>query len=107
MAKKIYVGNMNYATNEQSLRDLFAQFGEIRSVNIIMDRYTGQAKGFGFVEMETDEAADSAIAALNGREFEGRTLRVNQAMERDKAPRRDFGGGDAPRRDFGGSRRYE
>ena len=107
MAKKIYVGNMNYATNEQSLRELFAQFGEVRSVNIIMDRYTGQAKGFGFVEMEVDEAADSAIAALNGSEFEGRTLRVNQAMERDRAPRRDFGG-DGQRRDFsGGARRYE
>ncbi len=92
MAKKIYVGNMSYATNEQSLRDLFAQFGEVRSVNIIMDRYTGQAKGFGFVEMEADDAADSAISALNGREFEGRTLRVNQALERDRAPRRDFGG---------------
>jgi RNA recognition motif-containing protein len=91
MAKKIYVGNMNYATNEQSLRDLFAQFGEVRSVNIIMDRYTGQAKGFGFIEMEADDAADSAINALNGREFEGRTLRVNQAMDRDQQPRRDYG----------------
>ncbi len=91
MAKKIYVGNMNYATNEQSLHELFTQFGEVLSVNIVMDRYTGQAKGFGFIEMETDDAADSAISALNGREFEGRTLRVNQAMERDRPPRRDFG----------------
>lgn len=87
MAKKIYVGNMNYATTEQGLRDLFTQFGEVSSVNIIIDRYTGQAKGFGFVEMADDTHADAAISALNGKEFEGRALRVNQAMEREGASR--------------------
>lgn len=92
MAKKIYVGNMNYATTEQGLHELFSQFGEVASVSIIIDKYTGQAKGFGFVEMAADEAADSAISSLNGREFEGRMLRVNQAMERERPPRRDFGG---------------
>jgi RNA recognition motif-containing protein len=92
MAKKIYVGNMNYATSEQSLRDLFVQYGEVSSVNIIIDRYTGQAKGFGFVEMANDDHADAAIAALNGTEFEGRSLRVNQAMERSDAPRRESRG---------------
>jgi RNA recognition motif-containing protein len=104
MAKKIYVGNMNYATTEQSLRDLFVQYGEVNTVNIIIDRYTGQAKGFGFVEMANDDHADAAIAALNGTEFEGRSLRVNQAMERSNAPREG-----APRRDFRGDehgRRY-
>jgi RNA recognition motif-containing protein len=90
MAKKVYVGNMSYSTTEQSLRGLFAQYGSVSTVNIVSDRYTGQAKGFGFVEMEDDDAAMAAITALNGKEFEGRTLRVNEAIER---PRTGGGGG--------------
>jgi RNA recognition motif-containing protein len=93
MAKKVYVGNMSYSTTEKSLRDLFTQFGEVVSVNIVTDRYTGQAKGFGFVEMTNDDEAKKAIEALNGKEFEGRQLRVNEAIER-------------PRKEFGDSRRY-
>jgi RNA recognition motif-containing protein len=93
MAKKVYVGNMSYSTTEKSLRDLFTQYGEVNSVNIVTDRYTGQAKGFGFVEMINDEEAKKAIEALNGKEFEGRQLRVNEAIER-------------PRKEFGESRRY-
>jgi RNA recognition motif-containing protein len=86
MSKKVYVGNMNYSTTETALRDLFTQYGEVASVNIIVDRYTGKAKGFGFVEMNTEEEARSAIEALNGFEFMGRQLRVNEAEDK---PRRD------------------
>ena len=84
MSKKVYVGNMNYATTENALRDLFTQYGEVASVNIIVDRYTGKAKGFGFVEMNTEEEARSAIEALNGFEFMGRQLRVNEAEDKPK-----------------------
>ncbi len=81
MSKKIYVGNMSYSTTEQQLTDLFSQFGTVQTVNIVVDRYTNQAKGFGFVEME-DEAAEAAISALNGKEFGGRQLTVNEAMNK-------------------------
>ncbi len=87
MSKKVYVGNMNYGTTETSLRNLFAQYGEVGSVNIIVDRVTGRAKGFGFVEMPDDAAAMAAIEALDGQEFEGRQLRVNEAQERPKNDR--------------------
>jgi len=79
MGKKLYVGNLSFSTSEQSLQDKFAEFGEVESAKIITDRDTGRSKGFGFVEMATDEAAESAISALNGTEFEGRTLTVNEA----------------------------
>ena len=95
MSKKVYVGNMNYSTAENNLRDLFTQYGIVQSVNIIVDRYTGKAKGFGFVEMETEEEARAAIEALNGFEFMGRQLRVNEAEDK---PRRD--GFRPPRRDY-------
>lgn len=90
MSKKIYVGNMNYATTEDSLRELFGQFGGVGSVAVIMDRATGRAKGFGFVEMESDQAAQAAIQKLDGQEYEGRKLRVNEAQEkpRDQEARR-------------------
>jgi RNA recognition motif-containing protein len=90
MSKKIYVGNMNYATTEDSLRELFGQFGGVSSVAVIMDRATGRAKGFGFVEMDSDEAAQAAIQKLDGQEYEGRKLRVNEAQEkpRDQEDRR-------------------
>ena len=92
MSKKIYVGNMNYNTSERQLQDLFAQYGTVTSVNIIVDRFTGKAKGFGFVEMEAPEAADAAIAALNGQVFVGRQLRVNEAQEKPRYERDDNGG---------------
>ena len=94
MAKKLYVGNLPYNTTEDSLRNLFSGFGTVASVKVIFDRVSGNSKGFGFVEMNTDEEANAAIAATNGREFEGRQLRVNEAMDK---PRRErgpgFGGG--------------
>lgn len=86
MAKKIYVGNLSYQTTEEGLRNLFANYGEVQSVNIIMDHQTGRARGFGFVQMEHDESADAAIEALNGAELDGRQLKVNEAFDR---PRRE------------------
>ena len=82
MGTKIYVGNLNYETDEQSLRDLFTPHGEITSVSVVTDRYTGMSKGFAFVEMGTDEEAKAAIGALNGTDLDGRTLRVDEARER-------------------------
>lgn len=89
MSKKIYVGNLNYATTEESLRELFSQFGGVDSVAVIVDRATGRAKGFGFIEMDSAEAAGAAIQKLDGQEFEGRKLRVNEAQEKpaNSAPR--------------------
>ena len=87
MAQKIYVGNMNYATTEDSLKNAFSQYGEVVSAVVIKDRYTEQSKGFGFVEMADDAAAEAAIAGLNGTEFEGRRIRVNKAEDRPRNPR--------------------
>ncbi len=90
MAKKLYVGNLSYNTSEDSLRGLFASHGNVESVKIITDRDTGYSKGFGFVEMGSDEEAQAAIAATNGFELDGRKLKVNEAMDK---PRRDRDGG--------------
>ncbi len=90
MAKKIYVGNLSYGTDEDRLADHFAQFGTVLSARIIFDRETNRSKGFGFVEMEDDEAAEAAISALNNQELDGRNLRVNEAIERERRPRGDY-----------------
>ena len=87
----IYVGNLPYSTTEDELREAFSQHGEVASVNIISDRYTGQSKGFGFVEMPNNEEALAAIEGLNGKELDGRTLRVDQARPRSDS--RNYGGG--------------
>ncbi len=84
MSKKIYVGNMSYDNNESTLNDLFSEFGEVVSTKVIMDQMTGRSKGFGFIEMQNDEDAFSAIAALNGKEVNGRALKVNEAVDRPK-----------------------
>ncbi|MEW5816942.1 MAG: RNA-binding protein [Spirochaetota bacterium] len=90
MANKIYVGNMSYSTTEDSLSEIFSQYGEIVSVNIVKDRYTDQSKGFGFIEMNNAASASAAISALDGYELNGRKLRVNEAENkpRDSRPRR-------------------
>ena len=87
MAKSVYVGNLNFDTTEDRLRELFQGYGEVTRVNIITDRDTGRPRGFAFVELATDEAANAAIAALEGQQVDGRTLRVNQA--RPRSPRMD------------------
>lgn len=79
MTTKLYVGGIPYATTENSLKELFAKAGNVSSVSIIIDRMTGRSKGFGFVEMATDEEAQAAINMFNGTEFEGRKLTVNVA----------------------------
>lgn len=84
MSKKIYVGNMNYNTDEQELNGLFAEFGEVASAKIIMDQFTGRSKGFAFVEMVNEEDAVAAVNALNGKEIGGRVLKVNEALDRAK-----------------------
>ncbi|OHD21673.1 MAG: RNA-binding protein [Spirochaetes bacterium RBG_16_67_19] len=84
MANKIYVGNLNYDTQESDLRALFSAHGAVQSVSIITDRDTGRSKGFGFVEMADGAATNAAITALNGKELDGRTLRVNMAMDRPR-----------------------
>ncbi len=84
MSKRLYVGNMSYSTTEEGLRQLFESYGEVVSVSIITDRETGKARGFGFVEMGSEEAASAAITALNGRKFDGRELKVNEALERPR-----------------------
>lgn len=104
MAKRLFVGNLPYSINDETLASLFGEVGTVTSASVIIDRMTGRAKGFGFVEMSSDEEADKAIKELNGKEVEGRQMIVNEArpME-ERAPRRDFDRG--PRRDFGGSNR--
>ena len=84
MQNKVYVGNMSFDTQEDDLRALFAAYGEVESVNIISDRYTGKSRGFGFVEMANDEQASSAIAGLNNTEVNGRLLKVNLAQEKPR-----------------------
>lgn len=82
MGKKIYVGNLPFSATEQDLRGVFERFGDIQSVNVIMDRETGRARGFAFVEMSEASAAADAIRALDGSEMGGRSLRVNEAEDR-------------------------
>lgn len=88
MPTRLYVGGIPYRTTEDALREAFAQAGEVTSVKIIIDRMTGRSRGFGFVEMATPEAAAKAIEMWNGKEFDGRTLTVNEARPlEDRAPK--------------------
>src|SRR5438874_792464 len=93
MAKRIYVGGLPYSATEQDLENLFASSGTVTSATVITDKYTGQAKGFGFVEMSTDAEANAAINALNGTMMGGRNLTVNEAKPREERPRNSYGGG--------------
>jgi len=92
MAKRIYVGGLPYSATEEDLENLFSSIGAVKDATIITDRYTGQAKGFGFIEMDNDEEADAAINALNGTQMGGRTLTVNEAKPREDRPRTGGGG---------------
>ena len=93
MGSKLYVGNLSYSTTSSDLEQLFAQHGTVSSAEVISDRETGRSKGFGFVQMGTDEEAQAAIAALNGQEHDGRPLTVNEAKPREDRPRGGGGGG--------------
>ena len=99
MAKRIYVGNLSFQTTETDLSDMFAEIGQVESVQIITDRDTGRSKGFGFVEMVDDAAAEKAIEQLNGKSVGGRNLTVNEAKPQQKRDSGSCGGG-------GGRRRY-
>ena len=86
MSTNIYVGNLSYETTEDALRTLFAEFGEVEAARVITDRYTGRSKGFGFVEMTAEDAAQKAIDALNGKSVDGREIRVDKAKPRTERP---------------------
>lgn len=98
--KKLYVGSLPYSVTEEELTNLFAAYGKVTSVRIITDKFTGQSKGFGFVEMENNDEAQKAIEAMNGAKLNGRTLIVNEARPEQKRERSGGGGGG-----FGGERR--
>ena len=91
MGRKLYVGNLPYSANQDSLQEAFSKCGTVDSVNVISDRDTGQSKGFGFVEMSSDSEAQKAIQELNGTSLDGRDIVVNEA--KPKAPRNNRGGG--------------
>ena len=94
MSVKIYVGGLPYSTSESELTDLFTQHGTVQSTKVITDKYTGQSRGFGFVEMSTGDEAKAAIGALNGTQLGGRTLTVNEARPQEaRSGGRGFGGG--------------
>ena len=93
MGKKLYVGNLSYGVTNADLENLFSPHGAIRTAEVITDRATGQGKGFGFVEMESDEDARAAISALDGKDHEGRALKVNEARPREPRSGGGYGGG--------------
>ena len=95
MGKKLYVGNLGYGVSDSDLNQLFSAHGNIQSAQVIMDRSTGQSKGFGFVEMGSDEEAQAAITALDGQDCDGRALKVNEAKPKEN--RSGGGGGDGRR----------
>jgi RNA recognition motif-containing protein len=108
MGKKLYVGNLAYNMSDSELQTLFQAHGTVQSAQVIMDRDTGRSKGFGFVEMGSDAEAQTAIAALNGKEVEGRALTVNEARPKTEGGGggRGYGGGGRGGYGGGGGRRY-
>src|SRR5476651_342362 len=102
MAKKLYVGNLSYDVTDGDLTKMFEPHGGVQSAQVIMDRDTGRSKGFGFVEMKTDQEAQAAIAGLNGKEVEGRALTVNEARPKTEGGGRGGGGGGGGRGGYGG-----
>lgn len=99
MAKKIYVGNLSFSVTDEELQQAFASFGNVASASIITDKMSGRSKGFGFVEMESDSAADVAISKMDGQDIAGRPVRVSEAKPQEDRPRRESGSG-------GGNRNY-
>lgn len=93
MSTKLFVGNLSFNTTENQLQDLFGAHGTVMEVDMIMDKFSGRPRGFGFVTMESKEAAEAAIQALNGKEVDGRAMTVNEARPREERPPRSGGGG--------------
>jgi RNA recognition motif-containing protein len=110
VGKKLYVGNLSFGVTEDQLRELFAPYGSVQLAQLITDRDTGRSKGFGFVEMGSDQEAQAAIAGMNGQMVDGRALTVNEAKPReDRGGRGGYGGGGGGgggRGGYGGGRRY-
>lgn len=105
MENKLYVGNLSFGTTNEDLELLFTQAGQVKSVNLIKDRESGRSRGFAFVEMDSDEAAQEAISQFHGIHFQGRQITVNIARPREDRPRADGGGDRRPRFDRGGADR--
>ena len=89
----IFIAGLSFKVNDADLANLFEEYGEITSAKVVMDRHTGRSKGYGFVEMEDNAAAEKAIAELNDAEYDGRRISVSEARPREERPRRDFNGG--------------
>lgn len=104
MAKKLYIGSLSYGVTDDQLRDFFAQAGTVESAQVVMDRMSGRSRGFGFVEMATDEEAQRAIESLNGQELDGRAIVVNEARPMTDRPRRTGGFSGGGRGGAGGGR---
>ncbi len=100
MGKKLYVGNISYDLDDAALKEMFSAHGTVEDSQVIVDRYTSKSRGFGFVEMSSDEEAQAAIEALDGQEISGRAIKVNEARPRKDRDDRGGGGGG------GGNRRY-
>ena len=110
MGNRLYVGNLSYNTSSADLQNLFGQHGSVQQVDVVMDRDTGRSKGFGFVQMSTDDEAKAAIASLHEHELDGRNLTVNEARPREERPRSSNGGfgnsqGRANSRGYAGGRK--
>jgi RNA recognition motif-containing protein len=86
----IFIAGLSYSINDADLKELFSEYGEIASSKVVMDRQTGRSKGYGFVEMDDEEAAKKAIEELNGAQYDGRTISVSEARPREERPRREF-----------------
>jgi cold-inducible RNA-binding protein len=106
MSMKLYVGNLSFDTSSQDLEDVFGEVGTVESVNIIEDRDTGRSRGFGFVEMSSKEEGNNAIKEFDGKEVNGRQLKVNEAKPRDNSGGGNRGGGRGGRGGYGGGSRW-
>jgi len=105
MGNKLYVGGLPYSVTEGRLEEIFAEYGSVTSARVISDKFTGQSRGFGFVEMNSSEDAQKAIEALNGTQLDGRTLVINEAKPQERRPDGGGGGGGGNRRGGGGGGR--
>ncbi|CAA7042482.1 unnamed protein product [Microthlaspi erraticum] len=102
MSTKIFVGGLSWGTDDQSLKEAFSNFGEVTEASVISDRETGRSRGFGFVSFNSEDSATNAISEMDGKELNGRNIRVNLAAERSSAPRSSYGGGGGGGGGYGG-----